>query len=144
MLELLFQNKYLIAKALDNEITDIIYCEWKGDWLSRDDQELYKALYFCHEIAQEQQVRVIISSCIELATVSLDVDAWIAEWWYPTCYEKGLLAEILIDSEDFMGQIAVDSFIDNNKSKLMNPRVETLEEAKVLAKQIISQNSLPL
>jgi hypothetical protein len=141
MSDIAFQNKYLVAKFLDNEITSIMYCEWKDDWLSRDDQELKIALTFCHKIASEKQVKVLISSCVELATVSLDVDSWISEWWYPTCYENGILAEILIDSEDFMGQIAVSSFMENNESKLMNPRVQSLDEAKILAKKIISQNS---
>ncbi len=141
MSDILFQNKYLIAKFLEDKVTQIMYCEWKDDWLSRDDQELQTALSFCHEIASEKQVKVIVSNCVELSTVSLEVDTWISEWWYPTYYEKGILAEILIDSEDFMGQIAVSSFMDNNKSALMNPRVQTLDEATLLARKIISQNS---
>jgi hypothetical protein len=140
MSAILFQNQYLTAYTLKDELPNTIYCVWKEVWLSKEDDALKTALSFCHKIAQEQKIRVIISDCKAISTVSLEVDAWIADWWYPTCYELGIIAEILIDSEDFMGQVAVDSFMESNKSEVMNPKVESFEEAKSLAQQILKQN----
>ncbi|MCC5946557.1 MAG: hypothetical protein JJT94_16620 [Bernardetiaceae bacterium] len=140
MSSFLFENNYLKAKLLAISDFQVLHCVWFDVWLSKEDKALEEALTFCYDFAKKQGIRILISDCSAISTVSLEVDAWIAQWWYPTCYQNGIIAEILIDSKDFMGQIAVNSFIEGNKSEVMNPKVKSLENAKTLALHILKQN----
>lgn len=61
-------------------------------------------------------------------------------------YENGLIAEILVDAHDFMGQVTLDVLLEESKktSELIFITVKTLEEAYKLAHEITQKHKTVL
>jgi len=135
-MEILFDNDYLKAQTVPIPFT--ILCTWKGYWAEViAGGALEEALNFPLQYAQKHQLITVISDCSVLETVSLEVQDYIAAQWYPTAFQVGIKAEILVDAQDFMGKLAVDFFIDLNNSSVDTPKVESIAQAYLLAQKFV-------
>jgi hypothetical protein len=141
-----FENKNAEIYDISNEIPHTVFAYWKG-YLMKDEKE---AIIACEESLnyfKDAAILVMISDHKNLEGASIEFLEWIHDYYFPTCVKNGLKAEIVLDSEHLMGNISLDLMYDKedmnrnlNDSGLYTPKIDTLENAKLLAKKIVEQH----
>jgi len=135
----IFENKYLTLKNYEHKISQTVYCAWKDFW--ENETEIQTALDISQEYLRTNQIKVMISDCSTLETIPLSTQDYINQIWYPTAQKNGLIAEILVDSEHFMGQATLDVLLDEARqhTKLIFATVQNMEQAEQLTQEILTR-----
>lgn len=106
---------------------------WQGFWMTSELPEINEALDIALDYIGKKSIAFLVSDCTKLETIETQITTEVLiNTWYPKAHKVGLLYEILIDSEDFMGQISLDSLIsevEETESKVKVFKVETIEAA---------------
>ncbi len=137
----LFDNQYLTIKE-EQKIPQIIHCVWKGAWYELN-QELLAALNIVLKYAKIHRTKVILSDCIQLQTVSLEIQEYIQHQWYTAFADCGLLAEIVISPKDLLGELSIELLFEETQktSNIILITVNTHEEAEKIAQNIIQKHN---
>ena len=140
-MKLIFDNRYATFYALSPELPNSMLCYWKGFYQLKN-PELIIALNYCLDCVKEQQIKVIISEHSELEVMPLETIEYLNNVWYKEIVNNGLQVEIYIDSKELTGQLAIEEMYDQvgrNYKELLTPKVETIEEGRILAKKFIDR-----
>ncbi|HAI75520.1 MAG TPA: hypothetical protein DCM08_04670 [Microscillaceae bacterium] len=135
----IFENPYAELYDISDEVPHTIFGYWKGYW-QFDDTEAMEALHFPFNYIREHQIKVMITDYQYLEVIPQDTAEWIDKVWFPTVVAHGLIAEIVLDASELIGQLTVDFMYENvnHDTGLYTPKVDTLEHAKKLALQFIN------
>lgn len=141
-----FENPYTEIYDIREEIPHTVFAYWKG-YLMMDEAEAIKACQVSLDYFKEEGILVMISDHQYLEGASVEFLDWLHDYYFPTCVKNGLRSEIILDSEHDMGQISLSLMYDNEdfhrnleEGKLITPKADTLDNAKILAKQIVESN----
>jgi hypothetical protein len=139
-MKLIFKNPYAELYDLSAEIPHCIFGYWKGCWLLND-REAMQALEFPFDYIKKHQIKVMITDYRYLDVVPDETNEWIINVWFPKVVQNGLIAEIILDAEELVGQLSVEFMYEsiNDLTGLLTPKVDTLENAKALANKFINQ-----
>ncbi|MCC5943814.1 MAG: hypothetical protein JJT94_02690 [Bernardetiaceae bacterium] len=139
-MEKIFDNKNAILYNLSSKVPHCMLGYYKG-FYEANDPEVMRVLEFCLTYVPEHNIQILISDHSKLESASEDIYEYSTQIWYPHLIKHGLLAEIYIDAEDFMGRLAVEELFEQIKQSkqedFITIKVETLEEAKKQAKQLL-------
>lgn len=142
-----FENVYAEIFDISEQIPQTVFAYWKG-YLMKDEKEAIIACEESLKYFEDANILVMISDHKQLEGASVEFLDWIHEYYFPTCVKSGLKAEIVLDSEHLMGNVSLELMYDEedmNKnlhdSGLYTPKIDTLENAKILARKIVEQNS---
>jgi len=140
MHDIVFTNEFMTLYQIDVENPYVMHAEWKSFW-AEETIELKEALDLSLSFIKEKKPKIIISDCTELETIAAPVLENLEERWYPTAYQMGLLVEILIEAEDFMGMVSLETLkIGVNESKTIEVlKVHNLKEAFDYAPQVLEK-----
>lgn len=146
-MEKIFSNQFAEIYDISNEIPATVFAYWR-DYLDKENPEFIRACQYSLDYFKDKNILVMISDHSGLKGAPPEVLDLIHEWYFPTAITNGLKAEIVLDSEEEIGQISLElmydeadmqRFIDTNE--LMTPKVDTLEHAKELAREIVRKFS---
>jgi len=139
----IFENKNLEFYDITDEIQNTIFAIWKG-YLSLDDKAAVESCEYSLKYFKDNQTVVMISDHFNLEGATVEFLDWIQSYYFPTSIQNGLKAEIVLESNDSMANIALDlmynkedmaQYIDTKM--LYTPKADSLENAKLLAKKLI-------
>ncbi len=141
----LFENAFAVLHDIRHEIPSTLFAIWRGAF-ERDNPEFIHACQRSLDIFAEEKILVMISDHSGLVSAPPDVLELIQEWYFPTAIRNGLKAEIVLGADEILGQISLEMMYDQDDmakfietSKLLTPKVDTLENAKELARQIVER-----
>ncbi len=147
-MEKIFENQYGVIYNLENEIEHVIFAIWRG-YLLFDTPEAIKVCQVSLDYIKEAGIKVMISDHSGLEGASVEFLDWIQSYYFPTAVENGLLSEIVLDSAHLLGSVSLDLMYDTNDMQkhlknqtLYTPKIDTIENAKLLANQIIQQKKI--
>ncbi len=144
MLKKIIDNPCAQVVDISDEIPFTILGDWKGYWLWRDQTISKDILDIFIPYIKNHHIKILISTHHNLEGVDVDYMDWITGILIPKCMESGLFIEILIDSQHFMGSLALDLMYDLHKSQekkeYITPQVNTIEEAKILALKFTNEH----
>jgi len=142
-----FENPFTEIYNISEEIPQTVFAYWKG-YLILNEEEAVKACQVSLDYFKEENILVMISDHRYLEGAEVSFLDWLHEYYFPTCVKNGLLSEIILDSEHFMGNISLDLMYDEDtfkanalEGKLYTPKIDTLENAKVLAQKIVEEKN---
>jgi hypothetical protein len=142
-----FENSYAEIYDISQEIPNTVFAYWKG-YLMKEDEDAIIACEESLKYFKEANILVMISDHTYLEGASLEFLNWIHDYYFPTCVKNGLKAEIILDSMYAIGNISLELMYDKddmnrnlNDAGLYTPKIDTLENAKILAKKIVEENT---
>ncbi|TAF67961.1 MAG: hypothetical protein EAZ55_01065 [Cytophagales bacterium] len=138
-----FENPHTEIYDITDEIPNTVFAHWKG-YLMMDAPEAIKACQVSLDYFKEANIQVMISDHAHLEGASVDFLNWLHDYYFPTAIANGLKAELILASEHDMGNISLDLMYDEEDIKrntgdngIYTPKVNGLEDAKVLARKIV-------
>ncbi|WP_375560171.1 hypothetical protein ACE193_21050 [Bernardetia sp. OM2101] len=141
-----FENPHAEIYDISREIPNTVFAYWKG-YLMKEFEDATTACEESLKYFKEANILVMISDHSHLEGASLEFLDWLHDYYFPTCVKNGLKAELILDSTHSMGNIVLDlMYYEEDKNRNLNdaglytPKVDTLENAKILAKNIVEQN----
>lgn len=144
---LIFENPYTEIYNISDEVADTVFAHWKG-YLSLDNEEAVLACTKSLDYFKEAGIKVMVSDHKELEGATPEFLDWIHDHYFPTAAQNGLLAEIILSSDHIMGNATLevmyspeDMSRSMDESGLLTPKIDTLENAKKLAKHIITSSA---
>jgi hypothetical protein len=136
----ILENKNARLYDLSAEIPHCLLGYYEGFYETKD-PEVMRALNFCLEYIPKNNIQIIISDHSKLESASQDIYEYSTQVWYPHLVKHGLRAEIYIDADDFMGQLAVEELFaqvkESKQQELITLKVEDLASAKGQARKLL-------
>jgi hypothetical protein len=140
-----FENPNTEIFNISDEIPSTVFAYWKG-FLDLNDTAAVEACEVSLVYFKENGIKVMISDHSKLEGASVPFLDWIHDYYFPTSVKNGLKAEIILDSQYDMGCISLDLMYDEedmyqkiSKGELFTPKADSLENAKKLALQLITE-----
>lgn len=138
-----FENLFAEIYDISDEIPHTVFAYWKG-FLTLENQEAVYACQFSLDYFKQAGIKVMISDHVYLEGATTEFLDWIHSYYFPTCVANGLLAEIILESAAFMGNVALELMYDKEdmqkhlrEKTLYTPKVQGLDNAKQLARAIV-------
>lgn len=137
----IFENEFVELYNISDEIPQTVFAYWKS-FLSLENEEAVSACNKSLEYFKEANIKIMISDHQYLEGAEVDFLDWIQKHYFPTAVNNGLVAEIILDSHTDVGSLSLELMYDEDEMKdhkLQTPKVDTIENAKKLAKLIIDK-----
>lgn len=141
-----FENPHTEIYDITEEIPKTVFAYWKG-YLDLEKEEAIEACQASLDYFKEAGIVVMISDHKYLEGATVEFLDWLHDYYFPTCVKNGLQSEIILASEDDMGNIALELMYDEEdfhqkvkEGELYTPKIDTLENAKVLAQKIVNND----
>jgi len=138
----IFENPNLEFFDITDEIPNTIFAYWKG-YLSLENPEALESCEFSLKYFKDNGIIVMISDHAHLEGATLDFLEWIQSYYFPTAIKNGLKSEIVLEARDLMGNVSLELMYDKNDMEryidtkmLYTPKADTLDNAKLLAKEL--------
>jgi len=145
-MKLVFENSHTEIYNISEEIPHTVFAYWKG-FLLEDKAEAIEACQVSLDYFREADIWVMISDHQHLEGASIPFLDWLHDYYFPTAVQNGLKAEIILDAEMEMGNIVLDLmyspedlYKNVEEGEIYTPKVDTLENAKILAQQIVEKH----
>ena len=142
----IFENSHTEIYDISQEIPNTVFAYWKG-YLMKDNEDAIIACEESLKYFKEGGILVMISDHRYLEGASLEFLDWLHDYYFPTCIKNGLKAELILDSEHYMGNVSLDLMYDDedknrnlNNAGIYTPKIDTLENAKIVAKKIVEEH----
>jgi hypothetical protein len=142
-----FENPFAEIYDISEEIPHTVFAYWKG-FLSLENQDAVDACQFSLDYFKDAHVKEMISDHVYLEGATVEFLDWLHVYYFPTCIANGLVAEIVLESANDMGNVALDLMYDKEDFEkhlqggtLYTPKVHGIENAKKLAVQIVTQQT---
>jgi len=144
-MKLVFENPHTEIYDISEEIPHTVFAHWRG-FLLDGKAEAIEACQVSLDYFRDANVWVMISDHQHLEGASVPFLNWLHDYYFPTAVQNGLRAEIILDAELEMGNIVLDLMYNPddlyknvNEGEIYTPKIDTLENAKVLARQIVEK-----
>ncbi|WP_027000978.1 hypothetical protein [Eisenibacter elegans] len=137
-MDYLFQNDYCRIYTPKPDLPEVLHIAWVGYW--EVNEGLVAALNASLDIIAARKIKVLISDCRELDVLTDELSNHLQTQWYPQAQERGLLLELYLDSEDFVGQISLEMLFSDvaNSAQLQTLAVDNLTHAFEFAATYLS------
>jgi hypothetical protein len=142
-----FENPHAEIYDISQEVPNTVFAYWKG-YLMKENEDAIAACEESLKYFKEAGILVMISDHKYLEGASVEFLDWLHDYYFPSCVKNGLKAELILDSEHDIGNISLDLMYDEddlnrnlNGAGLYTPKIDTLENAKILAKKIVEENT---
>jgi hypothetical protein len=142
---LIFENSHTQIFNISDKIPHTVFAYWKG-FLTEGDNEARKACQVSLEYFKTAKIKVMISDHSLLEGATLPFLDWIHDYYFPTAVQNGLIAEIVLDAKEMIGQVSLELMYDKKDLKrrlegkeLLTPKCDTVENAEKLAAEIVAK-----
>lgn len=145
----IFENTHTEIYDIREEVPHTVFAYWKGH-LSLKKEEAKIACQASLDLFKELGIKVMISDHKYLEGATVEFLDWLHDYYFPTCVQNGLKAEILLASDEDMGNVTLDLMYDEDdfhkkisQGELYTPKADNLENAKRLAMKILEEEANP-
>lgn len=139
-----FENPHAVIFDISDEIPATVFAYWKG-YLLHTSQEAKDARQASLDYFAEKNIKVMISDHQYLEGASVEFLQWLHDYYFPTAVSNGLISEIVLDSQHFMGSVSLDLMYNPDdlhknieEGSLYTPKADTLENAKRIAAELVN------
>jgi len=144
----IFENKFTEIYDISTEIPETIYAIWRN-YMTLENTEAVLACEKSLEYIKSANIKVMISDHQYLEGATIPFLEWIQKYYFPKALENGLIAEIILISDHILGNISLELMYNvndlikyQNDKQLYTPRIDNLQNAKIVARQIVEKSKL--
>lgn len=110
----------------DQEIGCIIL-DWKGYATSAQFREIHEKML---EAIGHTNARLLLGNALHLVQIGAQDREWIVNAFRPRLVSAGIVADAVVRSTNYFGQVAIDSILKGNKERTLVRYFDTRAQAK--------------